>query len=293
MGIITKTASTPEKTKDDRWIDTLLDMVKATAQAIGADYKTIIVSEFDRKYFIPTDIIGYPGIGIFFESSLGAGDYTKNRISCGIYDALPDGISPDTSKTSVNILQSHMGGAITNTLPYSPATCVMMYDEPKDTVLFDIHPGFTLNGTDTDAFPDNVSRRARTSFTLFLAKDVKGGILCGVGAGHIRSIRTLTAKSEISDTVAMRSQKDKMNINFLQLTKMINYLDPSYPEMKSAYVSVIRPYESIKDKPYVSSLYFNGKRWGRTGFTDSWAEQNTNEYPGFPSFFPIEPFVNY
>lgn len=289
MPIISKTIVS-ETGLDSNYIETSLNMARAVAASVGADYGEILDPD-DAKhtiYYVPMDNIGYPGWFVSFETSYSSGSY-KNRIR--IYLSDETGSQPNLND-SFYIGAVASGTNYENNLKGCPETCVMIFDKNKDTVLFDVHMGKTIHGEDVED-----GRRARTAFPFFFARDVNNDVLAGVGFGHITVIRTTDKKSSFYNDVGYAlTQENDNTFDLLHLTKMVNYLSLGCPEMKSAYVSVVRPLEKIKGKLYVSELYANGLKWGRSGLIDSFNTVSSSSdatYPACASFFPIEPFVNY
>lgn len=280
MPMIVKTAQADTDTSANAFYEMALSMSRAIAESIGTSPKMVSGSTYSNYIsYVLMDAIGYPGWCVVIKAT------DNNRIWFYIHKTKSDQ-TPDLDDPYA--IGDYFGGSATiNSIAYKPETCVVMHDDNKDTVLFDVHPGRDKHGVGLSG-----NRSSRISFAFFFARDVNGDVLCGMGNGHIYLLRTessaMTTDGGFSSSVPAKDIGDT-----LHLTKMVNYLSPGYPEMRSAYVSVTRPFEKIKEEMYVSTLYAGGKRWGRAGFQDTWNEAASSDYPGYCCYYPIEPFVNY
>lgn len=267
-----------------------LNMAKALSEAIGASYGIIegsTVSGFKgMQYYVRMDSIGYPGLCVNFRTFY---DNSESEICLRIEISQTKDNTPDPDDANRISFSFTGGNSITNSITSCPETCVMIHDESKDTVLFDIHHGRDLHGVDINR--DNPGLFIK--YTCFFAKDVRGEILCGCGAGSIIGLRTMNGKSDSFDNNILKTvpQKNLIGQDVFHLTKMVNYMDPSYPEMRSAYVAVLRPSNYSESEKRVTLLEVNGAKFGSAGNTD-WAEKykvtDSRKY-----YFPINPFVRY
>lgn len=279
MPKIVKTAKSTSATHD--FNELFINMVKSVSAALGIDYQT---NSDGNTHYIPMDSLGYPGWCIIFIID------GNGNASIGIR-TMSNGVpnySGDSNYISVKIGAGFSSGTIKD---YNAMTCVVFRDNTNDTISFSANPG-----SDEHAGEYGVSSDvSRYTFKAFFAKDVNDGVLCGIGDAHISSIRSIDSNAK-SPATGLAHEPTKIGLpTCLHLTKMINYLSAGYPEMKTAYVAVIRP-ESPRDKTtsapvdFNSAYYADGARWACAGVYD-----NMGSSPSTVSalFKPFEPWVKY
>lgn len=275
MPKIIKTVKSESKAKSNTEI--FMNAVKSVSYAIGSDYKLITNSDAaDRGYYIPTNSIGYPGFCVVITAK----GYSSGNpyVTMGIQTTTTSG-DPDP-EDKYTILGYTASSLVNYGLDYNPVTCALFSDDANDTVSFSIIPSNYSDGSDN-------SNKNVCNFTLkaFLAKDVKGDVLCGAGNTHIYQLRTATNNIKFKAGNGSDCGFSELH-DILHLTKMVNYLSPGYPEMKTAHVCLVRPSSGFANESY----YADGSRWGFPGYYPKDPESSTS----FAHFLkPIEPWVKY
>lgn len=287
MPKIIKTAQSASYIDGDPY-EMILNVAKAMSAAVGSPYlkvdKTVDATK-DIHYYIPMKNIGYPGWCVDIRSYKGNNDNFSASIY--LFDDQNNSVI-DSDSYSIKTATVSSSYFICEDGKY-PETCVVFKDTNNDTVVIDVHNGSTEDGSDLTASADQ-----RFNLSVFFARDVNDEVLCGIGGGHIGSIRTKDANMVINNDETV-PQSNKM-ASILHLTKMVNYLSPTYTEMKSAYVSVCRPIYTSSDSNrnrFTESLYMSEKRWGRSGVRDNSGYGQLNSYSAFTPYPPIEPYVAY
>ncbi len=238
------------------------NIIESIAAAIGDEAHTM-PGEGVQPMYVLMDKVGYPGwaITVIWTGSVSYPTVSIVRVDDNSTPQINDPHKIEESGTSF----------IASTFPsFSAITCVIMRDETNDTVLINIHTGEVETRTDSYTSSGNNS--------IFFARDINNDVLCGIGKSCITSIRMAGAHNSAPSSSA--SPQNTLIPDCLHLTKMVNYLSPGYPEMKSAYVSVVRP---AAQAGVAQSYYANGDLWGNAGNR----QQTTGAY------FPYDPFVKY
>lgn len=268
MPKITKTARSSAAAKNVN--EGFLNMVKSVASAVGTSYSPY--GDSANSYYVLMDNIGYPGWCLLMTLPTSTSAEIRLITSSGTPNYSSDG----------NQLSVTIAGINANMfLDYNPITCTVFRDNTNDTVGISAHSGATEDGSDAAGV------KAFT-FKAFFAKDTNGDALCGLGMAHIIGIRTTDAKTEV--TGAETTSPIGVGLSTcLHLTKMVNYLSPGYPEMKSAYVSVVRPESPLNSVEHNRAFYASGARWGLPGFYPERLGSGGQKR----LFEPFEPFIKY
>lgn len=265
MPIITKTATS--SSYPNSYESVALNFANAVAIAIGTEVK----KTGDGWNYVSMDSIGYPGWCFVSRT-------TSSEIIFSIYTTDSEGALKSSDRFSIGM--AHISKSVSDSA-YKSATCVMLFDENKDSVLFNVHRGDTQHGTDIYVNGESVD------FTFFLAKDANNDVLCGCGRLFPIYIRTIEKKGEWVNGILQKTT----TIDSLHLTKMVNYLSPGCPEMKSAYVSVVRPLsDASSSEKYVALYEINGIQYGRASYVNSW---DPNNIADGKCYYPFDPFVKY
>lgn len=287
MPIISKTFESSQQRPSNYLSEASLNMAKALSAAVGSEYKEITESANNIKYCVPMESVGYPGWCVVFATTNVDGAWMFNS---GIYlydDINKTPVIDDINALSYNYAQvgSYSG------MDYTPETCVMISDSTNDVVLLDIHQGRTVHATDLSYSADS-GLQLTLNRTMFFAKDVNDNVLCGIGNEGINVLRTANRKSTDLELIIDGNTPEQSSAlsNILHLTKMVNYLSDDFAEMKSAYVSVVRPFVDVSEKKRVSLYDINGVLWGNAGGTDVWQKKRTHDHN---YYFPFNPFVKY
>ncbi len=238
------------------------NIAKSIAAAIG-DESHLMPGSDPQPHYILMDKVGYPGWAI---TVIWTGSVSYPTVSIVRVD---DNSIPNTSDAH-KIKEDRVTFLNYAKPAYSAVTCVIMRDGTNDTVLINVHTGEIETRTDPQAPSGNI--------TIFFARDINNDVLCGIGNQYITEIRMAGAHNSAPSSSA--SPQNTLIPDCLHLTKMVNYLSPGYPEMKSAYVSVVRP---AAQAGVAQSYYANGDLWGNAGNR----QQTTGAY------FPYDPFVKY
>lgn len=271
MPKISKTVRSTSVTRNTS--EGFLNMVKSIASAVGASY--LAHGDSGNSYYVLMDNIGYPGWCL--SATLAA-----NGASIDIQ--LMTASSEPNYDSDSNRLSATINGIAANTtfLDYNPVTCTVFRDDSNDTVGISVNSGSTEDGSDTPP-----SGKIFT-FKAFFAKDVNDDVLCGLGPAHISGIRTKDSKAEVTGS----ESNTLIGVGLatcLHLTKMVNYLSPGYPEMKNAYVSLIRPESPLNAVEFNKAFYASGARWGLPGFYPERLGAGSQKR----LFEPFEPFIKY
>lgn len=265
MPITTQTALSPSSTNS--YESVALNFAEAVAKSVGTDVKKTA----DGRNYVLMDVIGYPG-WCFMTS------HDSTSIGFQICRTTTNKTPDDNDEFVLKFFHTNKP---VDSVTYEHATCVMIYDNNKDSVSFNVHRGETQHGTDITVNENDID------VNFFFAKDANNEVLCGLGRLFIMDIRTLSARSNI--LTPNNPQKSSSISGCLHLTKMLNYLSPECPEMKSAYVSVLRPLSDTSQK-YVALYNINGISYGRTSFVDS---LDTNNIADYKCYYPFDPFIKY
>lgn len=237
----------------------------ALAEAIGST----VVTGTD-SYSVSFESVGYPDLSFEIQPSGGSSGNETKLIS----------------KTSVTQLNSTYWLVNNGATPANNAiSCYVVRDSNNDTILVGLHTGTSELSSFNILSAPYVSR---DFLCLFMGRDVNENVIWGNG---IRSIQEITNGSNIINFKNEDKPSDRKTFNhnfppdILQFVKMRNYLEDGFPEMKTAYVTVLRtiakPSNPVHQRANLS-FYADGALWGYAG-TDDW--YNTE--------WSIDPFVKY
>lgn len=292
MPIITQTVESDSMVEKYKQLETAFNMIKAVAACMGT-YPNIITDSSNsahKTYYVNMDPIGYPGWCFLIDMDRTSSSDNTWRCQAGVYTVT-------NGKPNITNIGVFCNGKenIDNIYSGIPETCVMIFDEERNTVLFDLHHGKGTHG-------EGLSLQSGTTdywlmmYTFFFARDVNNDVLAGFGRNYITALRTKDKTLYGFTDTQSRLHPDFKDV--LHLTKMVNYLSPGYPEMKSAYTSVVRPDEDINitgsggnQKKRVSLKDINGVKWGSAGTTaiNLGIANGNSEY----LYYPINPYVKY
>lgn len=251
----------------------LQNVAEALANVLGTEVGKTTNSNSDTIYYISMKNVGYDGWFWCIRVDTG---------SAGHYFIATDesGLPRLSDETVYPLIDTGMSGL---SVSINAVTAVLFRDVNNDTVLINVHSGSSENGVGDTYYDVAIG-------TAFFGKDENNDVLCGIGKSNILGVRTTdkyidVTKSDIYNASNIYPGSQRLLGDTLHLTKMVNYLSPTMPEMKSAYITIVRP-DGDDAKPLNPSFYADGALWGVVGEYDC-------DRSGSKDFPPFQPFVKY
>lgn len=257
---------------DTNSLKTARNMCKALAEAIKSNFEETQGTSGETKFSVSFGSIGYANLKFEISARANTSDNaTFNLINSDANQQL----TPIKCYVATN----------STTPKNNSANCYVVRDNNNDTVLVGFHPGDGDRPSVTSSY-DSASSR----ICIFIGKDVNDEIIWGTGRKHMEQITNGMAIIKTTDIAANYQQKNVnpetagLPQNILQFVKMRNYLSAGFPEMKTAYVTMIRSVPSAYTDEVRANIsyYSDGALWGYAG-ANSWGS----------CLFPIDPWVKY